>query len=488
MPKINNTEATTYAVNTAPAAADLLVGTQATTGETQLFRPFGHFTSSALGNYDRAYQQLVRDLRPANLLAYWPLDEASGTFAGDDSGIGRHGSYKGSGEPSPGNSLQGFTAPVFDGTNDYINFYSTSLRDAFNGALGTLLAWVRVDGGSRWTDSTSRRAVMLQADANNIVSIVKNSTSGQIQGTYTAGGTTGKQVIDANQFSRNWVCVAFTWNAANDIIKLYTDGVRVTGVAGQQDGLGTWAGTLGPTTTVIGNSSTVGTTAVWNGAVAHVAVWDAELSAAEIAMLAAGPRRGQLLLEGDSQTVGASPITIATNYPSVLSGTLADNWKVLNVATSGETLTQMQAEIAAQVQAQYNRAYARQVVVIFGGVNDAAAMISSPGTIDETTIYNRIVTYGQTVRALGFRVLVCTLTPASSAAVGPTYNSKSATINASIRANYASFADGIVDLRADSRLDDELDTTYYNADKLHLNVAGAAVVAELVAAAIAALD
>jgi lysophospholipase L1-like esterase len=54
------------------------------------------------------------------------------------------------------------------------------------------------------------------------------------------------------------------------------------------------------------------------------------------------------------------------------------------------------------------------------------------------------------------------------------------TVNTWLRANYATFADGLVDLAADSRLTNTADTTYYVVDGVHYNAAGNAVWAELI--------
>jgi lysophospholipase L1-like esterase len=51
----------------------------------------------------------------------------------------------------------------------------------------------------------------------------------------------------------------------------------------------------------------------------------------------------------------------------------------------------------------------------------------------------------------------------------------------------ATLYDSLIDLGADSRLQDATNVTYYNADKVHLTDTGYGVVAALVAAQVSAL-
>lgn len=59
-----------------------------------------------------------------------------------------------------------------------------------------------------------------------------------------------------------------------------------------------------------------------------------------------------------------------------------------------------------------------------------------------------------------------------------------ADFNTWLRANYSTYATDLVDLAADARLSDPTNTTYFNADQIHLNSTGYGVVAELVKAAL----
>ena len=101
---------------------------------------------------EEAYYEKVLGIQSANMLAYWPVWEASGAVADNIEGTAaRDGAYTGVdlGQPGIGD---GNTCPWWDGANDYCNIYSTSLRDAFNGAEGTIACWAKVNSAAVWTD------------------------------------------------------------------------------------------------------------------------------------------------------------------------------------------------------------------------------------------------------------------------------------------------------------------------------------------------
>jgi hypothetical protein len=94
----------------------------------------------------------------------------------------------------------------------------------------------------------------------------------------------------------------------------------------------------------------------------------------------------------------------------------------------------------------------------------------------------RIVALAKAIRASGFRLLISTMTPLGSGCTaynsfGTTpagINATLVTVNAWIRANWRNFADAFVDPVADTRLA-AYSATYWDADQLHPNDAGSAI-------------
>ena len=232
---------------------------------------------------DMAYTNKVIALSP---IAYWPMAETSGLTMLDASGNGRNGAYKGAGEPLLGQTGigDGRTAPLFDGTNDFANAFSASLQGAFNGAAGTIAQWVKVSAAGVWSDGTTRRSLQFQVDALNLVRFGRGTVNNQFTVAYTAAGVT-KSITVTTAAPTGWVHFAITWSAAADEVKVYMNGVQQ---GATQTILGIWLGSLAATLTTIGANGTGGTNP-WSGYVAHAAVWDSALSAAQIATLAVVP-------------------------------------------------------------------------------------------------------------------------------------------------------------------------------------------------------
>lgn len=184
-----------------------------------------------------------------------------------------------------------------------------------------------------------------------------------------------------------------------------------------------------------------------------------------------------MVFDGDSLTTASSG-----DYPSQLIASLPGTvvqvgvGKTFNVAVGGQTIATMLTNAASNVDSKFE-AGKYNYVFILGGTNDVAAGDNA------TTVYNRIVSYCTARRSAGFRVVVSTLTHKGN----PAQNTIIDSINTSIRANWATFADALADLDADSRLQNPADTTYFQADQLHYNTSGAAVVASIAKAALKGL-
>jgi hypothetical protein len=211
-------------------------------------------------------------------IAYWPLNETSGTTAICQVNAAQNGTYTGVtlGQPGIGD---GNTAPFFDGANDYVNVQTAALAAAFNGAEGSISWWFKVYDAGVWTDGTFRYHVYGAADASNNVFYRRHTTNNWLTMWYRAGGTISQQAIVPEQ-PTTWTHIALTWSATDDAFKSYFAGVQAGPTI---SGLGIWAGPLADT--VIGAGDLV-PTSVWHGYLAHVAIYTSALSLATIQDLA----------------------------------------------------------------------------------------------------------------------------------------------------------------------------------------------------------
>jgi hypothetical protein len=161
---------------------------------------------------------------------------------------------------------------------------------------------------------------------------------------------------------------------------------------------------------------------------------------------------------------------------------LIDNAYVLsNFGTSGWTMLQVGNAAAAHL-ATVRQPGGKNIAIVWAGVNDAHA------GFDAATIYARTVTTCAAARQAGYQVVLCTEIDDQHALANAAgwHDTIWPALNTLIRGD-ATIYDRLADLGADARLQDATDTTYFNADKLHLIAAGQTVVAGLVATEVNAL-
>jgi len=175
----------------------------------------------------------------------------------------------------------GNTAPLYNGTSDYCNIYSTTLATAFNGAEGTVLVWARVSGVGVWTDGAQRQCITIWNNINNRIQIIKAVSNNTLAWSYVANGTV-EAIVLGGYSSTDWMCLGLTWSATDDQAIAYYNGTQA---GTTQTTLGAWVGTLASTTTVIG-AGNITPTLVWSGYLSHGALFDSALSPAAIADLA----------------------------------------------------------------------------------------------------------------------------------------------------------------------------------------------------------
>ena len=214
-------------------------------------------------------------------LVLFPLWEPSGSQVTDLSGHGRHGAYTG---VTFGQKKGRFVAPFFDGANDCADIYTTSLRDAFDGQEGSVVVWGKVYDVDVWTDGTQRNLLQLRVDVNNQISVFKASGANQLSLRYEANNTV-ETVTISSVTSIGWNCYGLTWSlsaGANGEVKAYENGAQT---GSTQVSLGTWAGSLLSTRTLIGAATTTPGN-VWHGWLAMGAVFDRALSGVAMAELA----------------------------------------------------------------------------------------------------------------------------------------------------------------------------------------------------------
>ena len=163
------------------------------------------------------YQQAVLSLSP---IAFWPLDEASGTNAFDVIG-GNNGVYAGTyvqGQPGPGNTIfGGDVAALFDGSSGHVDVPGGPFN--LTNAI-TIVAWVDL------ISTPSFGGVLGKGDTLWRMTV---------DGSNFPRGSDGNQSSDAigstGIFDSNWHMMAYSYSGTvgqNDNGLLYVDGVLVS--------------------------------------------------------------------------------------------------------------------------------------------------------------------------------------------------------------------------------------------------------------------
>jgi lysophospholipase L1-like esterase len=193
-----------------------------------------------------------------------------------------------------------------------------------------------------------------------------------------------------------------------------------------------------------------------------------------------------VVCEGDSLTTG-NGIALASTYPVQMSRLFTDNRMVsiINWGKSGDKISDITTEASAEVDPCFDSRKGNNVLVVWCGLN--SLFKGEAGDFTAATSYGLYVTYCQARQAQGFKVVACTITPTTGASVPAGYETQRLLFNTSVRTNYKTFAGALADIGADSHLQDSTNTTYFDADLIHLTAAGYAIVAAIVQPAVASI-
>ena len=217
-------------------------------------------------------------------IAYWQLNETSGTAAVCSVNAAQNGTYaRNVTTMGTGTGIgDGNTAPDFDGTNDSVDIYSTTFRDAFDGVKGTVSIWAKVYHVNLWTDGLTKRVIEIRADAQNYIEIFRTpAASNSLRFAYEAGDERENQ-DEAGLSLITWMHLAITWAKSPEKFGAYLNGSLLLD---NQD-VGVWAAVKpSETQTVIGAADNANQLA-WHGWLSNFAVFDSDLGDTAIADLA----------------------------------------------------------------------------------------------------------------------------------------------------------------------------------------------------------
>lgn len=183
-----------------------------------------------------------------------------------------------------------------------------------------------------------------------------------------------------------------------------------------------------------------------------------------------------LVCDGNSLTSGYGAAT-GYDYPEQLVAMLPAGVLKRNYGVGSQTTTNMSSDAATQVDNQLRAYTGAATLIAWEATNDIyfGADLASCQSLFQTYFNARIAAGWMDS---GNKLVAMTIIARGN--FDATQNTVAANFNTWLRANYAAYATHLVDLAADSRLQDFSDLTYYIGDQVHLNTAGYTVVADLV--------
>jgi hypothetical protein len=215
-------------------------------------------------------------------IAYWPLWEAAGSSAeclvNPVQAAGMAGVTWG--QTGIGD---GKTSALFDGANDYGSVTAaplSALAAAFNPAEGTVLTWAKVSGAGVWSDGGNRQLFYTKYDTTNQLMIRKSTSENELYFYTRMGGTV--KAVQVSLSTVDWFCAAVTWSKTANQVKAFVNGVQQ---GSTQTGLGTWNPANLIACWFIGSANSSPAN-VWDGNLAHQAIFDRALAPAELLDLA----------------------------------------------------------------------------------------------------------------------------------------------------------------------------------------------------------
>lgn len=190
------------------------------------------------------------------------------------------------------------------------------------------------------------------------------------------------------------------------------------------------------------------------------------------------PSYGNVSIEGDSLTEGAYATT-TLGWASIVDNTLGATYRQSNMGQTGRTA--QQAASSSDSVPRYSSAFTKNIAIIWLGTNDLAAGTSA------TTTLGYLQTWLAAQKAAGYQTLATTIIARGDAGWTGAMEAQRLLLNTAINALSASYVDGIVDLAALPGFQNPNDTTYYNADKIHLANGGCSLAASSFLASIQSL-
>lgn len=190
-----------------------------------------------------------------------------------------------------------------------------------------------------------------------------------------------------------------------------------------------------------------------------------------------------IIFDGNSLTAGSG----STGYPmpTLVMQTFPSYYDFINWGISGQTTSTMNTNLSTNITPFLSRYSGAKVYVMWEALNEMR------GSTTAAQAYNNYVTLATAAKAAGFtKVIAVTPTPCTGAATAADYETKRQTFISSVNSAVNPPWDAVAAVGSDATIGvagASDNTTYYNADKIHLNNTGYAIAAPIISSALTAV-
>ena len=403
----------------------------------------------------------------------------------DQSGAGNHGAQTNASEKPTykTNIINSLPVLRFDG-GDFLNFASLVSNTDTQGAV---FAVIKRTG----TDTIQSLLSTANETSNNklFVTNLRQTDSSLYLNINQQNADTSDYVRGNTPIGTDWHIMVWSSDGSSYAYKL--DGADEIEAAVTGANSGDWIGdTPSRNNFYLGAIKVqLGTVQYFHGDLARLLYYNQKPNASQIAQLTQHLAdtydlkivKSEVICDGDSLTRGHGG-TIP--YPEQLASLLGSGWRTINLGVDSQKITDMQSDAITQVDRARKTTLTKQMITVWGGTND----LYFGGS--EATLQANYQTYCANRQTAGFQVVTTTMLPRSDASTPGTFETDRQAFNTWLRANYATFADVLADVAADTRIGeagDETNRTYYAGDNVHLNDTGYGIVAGIVRTAISGL-
>lgn len=214
------------------------------------------------------YLDTVLGIQSESRIAFWPLNETSGSVAKNIDDPDLNGTFS-SVTLNSKLGIDSQPAPLWvPGSGSYSNIYSATLNTLFNGDVGQVCGWAQVSAAGVWTDGAVREIFYIQTSTNDQLVLRKNNANNQLRLITRRSGNFVATLQALSETAFFWWSLEMSAPGVNCYIRPL-GGAEINFTAVNANA---WTGNLNAATTLIGCANVIPAN-IWSGYNQFVAIW-----------------------------------------------------------------------------------------------------------------------------------------------------------------------------------------------------------------------